>query len=548
MAERKSNLTGQSDVAPGGPPSASRAGGLLLPSLVLLGVYFLCLFEARSLDMWWHLLTGELIPSRGVPRMDWYSYSDSERPWIDVHWSFQLLLSWLNQLGGVPLIVHFKALAGAAAIGLLMFASGLGLSNRVRAVVWILPAIGLAGRCFVRPTILSLLYLAAFLCIFSAADRRRWLLLLLLPLQILWTNAHGLFVLGPVACGIWVLDCSLRKTLAPRFGLRACRLPWTIVLSVLPAVALATLINPYGLQGALFPLELYDGLGHAIAMEATPSLEYLRNFPGGYLTNYAPALLLLGVLATLSFVLQYRCTKSWSPLRLILLLAFGHLALRMWRNTDLFALVAGFCLAENLAACGSALMGSRNSGMDAQNHPRPVGGLAAWVLVLSFISFAWSGELAAKHGDGRVRGSGSQPDWYMHAAARFAVQEGFPKQAFVAHIGQAAVYLYWGRGQHRVFMDGRLEVASQATYENFVRAGALMAASDPALNEFLRGPTGELPAILLDSRSSRAQISGLLAMTDTWRLVFADPAGAVFLALDRAQELGLGAVSVDPLN
>src|SRR5262249_58675745 len=51
------------------------------------------------------------------------------------------------------------------------------------------------------PEIFSLLYLGCFLAVLWRAEERPALLWLLAPLQVLWVNTQGLFVLGPVLLG-----------------------------------------------------------------------------------------------------------------------------------------------------------------------------------------------------------------------------------------------------------------------------------------------------------------------------------------------------------
>ena len=49
---------------------------------------------------------------------------------------------------------------------------------------------------------------------------------------------------------------------------------------------------------------------------------------------------------------------------------------------------------------------------------------------------------------------------------------------------------------------------------------------------------GEMPVVVLDNRYSRLQIFALL-QSSAWRLVFADPAAAVFLSAEQAETLML---------
>ena len=77
---------------------------------LLLSVFALGLFDMVSGDIWWHLRAGQLIRERGtVPHVDWFSYTSSEAHWIDLHWGFQVICSWLWGLGGERPLVVCKA-------------------------------------------------------------------------------------------------------------------------------------------------------------------------------------------------------------------------------------------------------------------------------------------------------------------------------------------------------------------------------------------------------------------------------------------------------
>jgi hypothetical protein len=93
-------------------------------------------------------------------------------------------------------------------------------------------------------------------------------------------------------------------------------------------------------------------------------------------------------------------------------------------------------------------------------------------------------------------------------------------------------------------MDARLEVCTQQTFQQFNRVLQKMARGDPSWMSLFRD--GVMPVVILDSRTSRKPINGLLN-TPGWRLVFADPSAAVFLQTETADKLNQPAVSPDPL-
>ena len=72
--------------------------------LVLLGIGFLATFNSLDPDVGWHLRTGQLILERGVPHVDWYSFSMPTFPWVDHEWFMDVLIFFGYQLGGIHLL------------------------------------------------------------------------------------------------------------------------------------------------------------------------------------------------------------------------------------------------------------------------------------------------------------------------------------------------------------------------------------------------------------------------------------------------------------
>lgn len=538
--------------APATRPCTLRRWEFLLASGILAWMFLACCFPLRDTDFWWHLKTGELILERGtVPQLDWFTYTDWDKPWIDLHWGFQLLVTALYRLGGINLIILAKAAILTLAVAIAAFAGRSSLPLWARAGLWILPIIAISGRGNERPEMLSLLFLAAWLCILSRLDEYPRLIWLLAPIQLIWTNCHALFVLGLVVGGCFVGDHLLRCLARGRLGLEhpaespsLRQMIWTGGL-----VLLACLANPYFEEGALFPLVLYRKFSVDQAFYSTRIFEFQRpiDFVREKGWNHFYLLVEIGVwcVAAASFVWLARF-KRLSAMRLLLFAGFSHLAWQATRNTSLFALVSGSVTCAN---CSDALRLrsalphalSRRLRLTPLWMARFMSAVAAG-LIASVVSGAWDrwGQ------EDKPLSLGEAEAWFAHGACRFAGQPGFPDRAFVAQIGQAAVYIYHNAPERKVFMDGRLEVCTQTTFELFEVICGLMSVADRRWETLLRTQDGKLPVVILDSRFSRREITGLLN-TPGWRLVFADQAAAVFLEDHVADSLKLPVADYAPL-
>ena len=78
--------------------------------LFLALTFLLGIFPLKDADFYWHLRTGDLIRKTGeIPRVDFYTFTRQGTPWIDLHWMFQVGVSWLYERGGVPALTLAKA-------------------------------------------------------------------------------------------------------------------------------------------------------------------------------------------------------------------------------------------------------------------------------------------------------------------------------------------------------------------------------------------------------------------------------------------------------
>lgn len=544
-----------------------------VPWLLLLCMFLLCLFPMLDHDLWWHLRTGRLIwEEKAIPQVDRYLFTDFDRPWIDLHWGFQLMVWGLYCLGGTTLIQLVKAAVLTAAVAVGWRASGQGLSTWQRVLVWIPAIICITGRAYERPEVLSQLGLVVWLWAVLHIEERaglRWLLWGLPLMQVAWINCHALFVLGLVVGACYGIDRLLREFLGGRYGLApAPESPtlrgvcWCGVLC-----GLAALCNPYFEEGALFPRELYKkfSVDQKFWRETAGIGEFQRpvdilwketasgtKFVWESLVNSSfLAQTVLAVIALTSFFVLGR-EKRWSPFRVLVFAGFAHLGWQATRNVNIFAFAMAVVALANFAE--AARLRSRPQSVVVK---RPAKGwldraaasgnvLAASLLVtwgLAVVCGPWSHVADG----GRKFGLGEQPWWFGHEACQFAGREGLPKRAILGHVGLAGVYEFYHATDHTVFADPRLEVITQETFQEYIAITTKMAVGDRSWEPRLRDQEGNLPVLVFDSRWSRQHINGLL-MTPGWRMVYADPAAAVFIELRLAEKLGLPAASPAPLR
>ena len=140
-----------------GPPAAPSPPALAFSDFALLAAFLaltflLGMFPLKDTDFWWHLKTGDLIRQTGrVPTVDPFIYSVQGQPWIDLHWGFQVLLSWGYALGGIVALNLAKCVITCAAVLLLVTAKRCDWPLWVMLLAWLPALLVLSGRMYVRP-------------------------------------------------------------------------------------------------------------------------------------------------------------------------------------------------------------------------------------------------------------------------------------------------------------------------------------------------------------------------------------------------------------
>jgi Flp pilus assembly protein TadD len=284
--------------------------------------------ELSETDVWWHLRAGQYIQGRGqLPDLDPFTFSSSDRAWIDLHWGFQVVLAWLYRLAGVPGIILMSSAAYAGAVLVAWASRRRDWPPWVCALLWLPALLVLTWRYMPRPEACSALLLSAYLGILFALDSRPRLAWALPPLQVVWVNVHALFIIGPILLAFYLLERGLawfasRRQRRDRRG-SADAAWWRHVGFASAAVLAACLLNPYFLRGALFPLELFHKVDEAggIYKGYIGEFRTARNFVDRWTPSLAlgfpsfRALLLLLFMLPVSFLVPaaWRAWRSAPP-------------------------------------------------------------------------------------------------------------------------------------------------------------------------------------------------------------------------------------------
>ncbi len=274
-------------------------------------------------DFWWHLRTGQIIVTSGIPMHDPFSWTMAGKPWVAHEWLSEAIIYVVQSvLGYAGNILLFDAVTIAAM--LLMFRLGRrgGAGTRPLVALTLLSASVMRMFLIVRPQLFSWLLFAVFLALIEEHDAgkksRAWLMP---PLMALWANLHlGLFY-GFMLLGCWVAARAWERWHDAGVDLRT-------PLAVTAACVVAACANPHGPALLLYPLRyLLDGhtANAAVAEWQRPDPANIFHWP----------IFLIALLLVLAVVSRTRPR----PFLVLVALATAALSMEAVRNAPFAALV-----------------------------------------------------------------------------------------------------------------------------------------------------------------------------------------------------------------
>ena len=215
----------------------------------------------RNADIWMHLrVAGDIIASGEIPSVDQYSAVAAGRPHLTHEWLSALIFLGLYKLGGGEALSVFRAFMMLAMMLLLWFS----LEKRARSFILTAPLLALAAyiileRVFVRPHIFTLLFLCIWIFCLEHWRRERQLryLIILIPLQVLWANLHGGYMIALVL-GAMMTGTAALLAWFPSWskGESYCGSDVAKLAALTAACLAASLINPHGLRLLEFSLTM----------------------------------------------------------------------------------------------------------------------------------------------------------------------------------------------------------------------------------------------------------------------------------------------------
>ncbi len=215
-------------------------------------------FQVDS-DTWWHLVVGQHILSvHSFPTAEIYSFTARGNEWIAHEWLGEVVLALALGAGGLRGLMGLLFGLASTIVLLTYYYAYLRSRNpkaAFAATVMVLPLLGVWFS--LHPQLLGYIFLLiTLICLEHFGQGRPWALWFLPPVMLLWVNAHGTFLLGFLAIGIYWLSRLIdlrRESVVAQRRAAAERIQ---LLAVALASLLAGCVTPYGTRLLTNPAQM----------------------------------------------------------------------------------------------------------------------------------------------------------------------------------------------------------------------------------------------------------------------------------------------------
>lgn len=245
-----------------------RANVFFYVSLCIIFLLSLFIFQKINLttaDVGRHVMNGKLfvqadslnISRNAILHTNFFSFTNPDFPFVNHHWGsgilFYLIFSVFG-FSGLSLFYGICILSGTIILYYLFRHIPLLISFPI--MIFLIPLI--AERTEVRPEGLSYLFIStiiALLYLYSTNQISKKWLYAIPAISLIFVNTHIYFIFAPFIVGMFLLEALIRRDFTKSKD----------VSIILGLSILAIFINPYGLEGVIYPFVIFKNYGYLIA-------------------------------------------------------------------------------------------------------------------------------------------------------------------------------------------------------------------------------------------------------------------------------------------
>ena len=424
----------------------------ILAAFVLSACLYAAFFFARPInlataDLGRHIINGELIANglTDVLYQNHYSFTEPDFPFVNHHWGSGLVFYHLHNLFGFNGLSVLYVLLSVLALAL-MVGAGKKENWPVRGLVALSVVSLFAYRVEVRPEGFSYALMGLYYFLFSrfrdGGMQLKYLLPVLLVIQVLWVNLHIFFFFGMLIAGSFMVAELIN-------GKRDSLKPYLMIIG---GLILVSLINPHLHKGLLAPLTIFNEYGYMVAENQTLAFMHER-FGNPELFHFE----LFG-LVSIILVIFAVVKKMWKPImaELLLVLLFGVLSVVAVRGIPMFAL---FFIPFASSLLLRYLDGLHFKTRQTLNRIVPVTGIV-FCLLFTALKGTYASARDGYEGIGLVEN--------IERCGNFMRSQQIPGKVFNNYdIGSYLIYYLYDR--EKVFVDNRPEAYSVAFFDSIYK-------------------------------------------------------------------------------
>ena len=412
--------------------------------LVLLAICIADVYQFADPDIWGHIRFGQLVLSTHHAILhDTFSYTAFGREFRNHEWLTDVTMAFIYNHAGILGLKIWKFLFVAGTILAVVVAMAeTGASIAVQLIVLLTAASALQLQEQFRPQLYTFFFFAATTALLVRHNYRGSApLYLMLPIMLVWCNAHGGFVVGLGALGIYTAIVGLQELSAGQ-GLKHT---WPLASYTL-ATTLVTLLTPFGIGNWRIVLEaVFSPYVRSIIADWRPLIPALldqlhSNAPMGALFY----ILVIGMIASLALTFCFTLQGGDLPL-VVIAAAMSYAAFNAQRNMALAVIACTPAVARHASLCFERLRERNKIGPPLytteperfQKIQRFTGVLALLVAIAAGLFSPW---LQTDRG---------------YPAGAVAFMQTHKLHGNILNDFGWGEYLIWHEPQSKVFIDGR---------------------------------------------------------------------------------------------
>jgi hypothetical protein len=419
--------------------------------LSVYGFYLAHQFNLTVGDLGRHLKNGQLFIETGlIPKINLYSYAYPDYPFINHHWGTGVVFYVIERFGGFAgLSIAFIGISMATFLVFINVAvkySSFAIATPIAVIV--LPV--LITRHEVRPELFSCLFCGLFLQVLWGYKYGklgfRWLFILPI-LEIFWVNLHIYFFIGVFLVAVYLFESLV--VFPFRKNQQNVRRQVKELAAILFLTVIATVLNPAGVSGAIYPFLILNEYGVPV----------IENYSVGAILQagyvFLPLIYFAIVFGAVSLSWIYAAIKNRSSLSLGNFLLSGFFFAMAWSAIRNFAFFAYFALplaAINLKNFPGTQSKTRSS-PSILKISAALAGIAFLLVVINPAYFVSSNR--GRVGIGLEEANGAAAEFFLREKIQGPIFNNFDVAGYLVY------YLF---PDYRAFVDNRPEAYPAAFF------------------------------------------------------------------------------------